>query len=86
VKKPLSIDLEAAKECESVVGQAGTPLMIALNKRFDPTISEFARRVKCGVVGRGDVLSLIGKDPEPPPEAYVLHPDPRGDVPGHDDS
>jgi myo-inositol 2-dehydrogenase/D-chiro-inositol 1-dehydrogenase len=70
-EKPLSIDLEAAKECAAVVGQAGTPFMIALNKRFDPTISELVRRVKCGEIGKVELLSLIGKDPEPPPEAYI---------------
>jgi myo-inositol 2-dehydrogenase / D-chiro-inositol 1-dehydrogenase len=70
-EKPISLDLATAKACAGIVAEIGAPFMIALNKRFDPTIAELAARVKNGAIGRLEMISLFGKDPEPPPAAFI---------------
>lgn len=70
-EKPISLDLAEARECAKTVTEIGTPFMIALNKRFDPTISELAARVRRGAVGRIEMISFFGKDPEPPHSAFI---------------
>jgi myo-inositol 2-dehydrogenase / D-chiro-inositol 1-dehydrogenase len=70
-EKPISLDLATAKACAAIVVEIGAPFVIALNKRFDPTIAELAARVKSGATGRIEMISLFGKDPEPPPAAFI---------------
>ena len=71
-EKPLSLDLSSAERCGGFVESQNVPFMIALNKRFDPTISDLAGRVRQGEIGDVELVSLIGKDPEPPPESFIL--------------
>jgi myo-inositol 2-dehydrogenase / D-chiro-inositol 1-dehydrogenase len=70
-EKPISVDLATAKACAAIVVEIGAPFMIALNKRFDPAIAELAARVKSGAIGRIEMITLFGKDPEPPPAAFI---------------
>ncbi|MDQ0470608.1 Gfo/Idh/MocA family oxidoreductase [Labrys wisconsinensis] len=70
-EKPLSLDLDSAKACAAAVAACGTPFMIALNKRFDPTVVDLAARLRRGAIGRVELISLIGKDPEPPPDGFI---------------
>jgi myo-inositol 2-dehydrogenase/D-chiro-inositol 1-dehydrogenase len=70
-EKPLSLNLDEAKRCGAIVQECGVPFMIALNKRFDPTIAELERRLRVGEVGKIEMISLIGKDPGPPPESFI---------------
>ena len=70
-EKPLSLNIDEAKRCCAIVQQSGVAFMIALNKRFDPTIVELEHRLRAGQVGRIEMISLIGKDPEPPPESFI---------------
>lgn len=70
-EKPLSLNLEEAKRCGAIVAATGIPFMIALNKRFDPTIAELEHRLRAGEVGKIEMISLIGKDPDPPPDSFI---------------
>lgn len=70
-EKPLSLNLDEAKRCGAIVAATGVPFIIALNKRFDPTIAELEHRLRADEVGKIEMINLIGKDREPPPESFI---------------
>ena len=70
-EKPLSLNLDEAVRCAARVSRSGAPFMIALNKRFDPMIADLGARVRRGDLGQLDLITLLGKDPAPPPDAYI---------------
>jgi myo-inositol 2-dehydrogenase/D-chiro-inositol 1-dehydrogenase len=70
-EKPLSLAIDRARSCAAAVATAGVPFMVAFNKRFDPDIAELAIRVRRRDIGRVELISFVGKDPESPPEAYI---------------
>ncbi|WP_160012280.1 Gfo/Idh/MocA family oxidoreductase [Rhizobium sp. 18055] len=70
-EKPLSLDLDTAKRARDFVAARNAHFMIALNKRFDPSLSQLRSRIQSGEIGRLEALMLIGKDPSPPPGDYI---------------
>jgi myo-inositol 2-dehydrogenase/D-chiro-inositol 1-dehydrogenase len=70
-EKPLSLQMAEARRCEAYVADSTVPFMIAFNKRFDPDIADLVARVHRGEIGRPELISFVGKDPEPPPNEYI---------------
>lgn len=70
-EKPLSLDLATAKRTRDAVVARKAHFMIALNKRFDPSLARLQSQIQAGKIGRLEALLLIGKDPLPPPDEYI---------------
>ena len=72
-EKPVDLDASRVESCLAVVEAAGVPLMIGFNRRFDPNFAALQRRVADGAVGDVEMVSVISRDPGPPPIAYIAH-------------
>lgn len=70
-EKPVDLSSERIRACLAVVKQAGTPLMIGFNRRFDPNFAAVLKRIQAGEIGEVEIVSVISKDPSPPPAEYV---------------
>ena len=71
VEKPVDLDLARADECLRAVGDAADRVVVAFNRRFDPSFAEVRRRVVTGEIGDVAQLVIVSRDPAPPPLAYV---------------
>jgi myo-inositol 2-dehydrogenase/D-chiro-inositol 1-dehydrogenase len=45
--------------------------MLGFNRRFDPSFSDIRTRVAAGEIGPLEQLTIISRDPAPPPAGYV---------------
>ena len=70
-EKPLDQDLARARLCLSRIQGREDRLFIAFNRRFDPQFHLLKDRVDAGEVGEVRLLTILSKDPEPPPAGYV---------------
>lgn len=70
-EKPVDLDAARIRRCLEVVAKAGKPLMIGFNRRFDPNFATLRRRLHAGEVGAIEIVSVISRDPSPPPAEYV---------------
>jgi myo-inositol 2-dehydrogenase / D-chiro-inositol 1-dehydrogenase len=70
-EKPVDLSSERIVRCLDVVKASGKPLMIGFNRRFDPSFAEAARRIRAGAIGAVELVSIISRDPSPPPPSYV---------------
>jgi myo-inositol 2-dehydrogenase/D-chiro-inositol 1-dehydrogenase len=70
-EKPIDLDSTRVRACLEVVRRAGVTLMVGFNRRFDPSFAELKRRLDAGDIGALEILTIISKDPAPPPQNYV---------------
>jgi myo-inositol 2-dehydrogenase/D-chiro-inositol 1-dehydrogenase len=70
-EKPVSLSVAAIHETLKVVDKNKSTLMIGFNRRFDPNFAEVERRVRAGDVGNVEMVTVISRDPAPPPADYV---------------
>ncbi|MBV1707384.1 MAG: inositol 2-dehydrogenase [Hyphomicrobiales bacterium] len=70
-EKPVDLDVARIKACLKIVDKAGVPLMIGFNRRFDPNFAALQQRLVDGVAGEVELVSIISRDPSPPPVSYV---------------
>lgn len=70
-EKPVDLDAARIKACLDVVSATGHPLMIGFNRRFDPSFADLKRRLDQGEVGSPELLTILSRDPAPPPISYV---------------
>jgi len=70
-EKPLDLDLGRAEACVVVAQECGVPLMVGFNRRFDPNFARLEQQIRDGRIGRLELLSIISRDPAPPPLDYV---------------
>ena len=70
-EKPVSLSVERIEACLPVVEKAGVPLMIGFNRRFDPNFAALQQRLKAGDVGKVELVTIISRDPAPPPVSYI---------------
>ena len=70
-EKPIDLDSQRVLACLDVARRAGVPLMVGFNRRFDPSFSALKRRLDAGEIGNLEILTIISKDPAPPPPSYV---------------
>jgi myo-inositol 2-dehydrogenase / D-chiro-inositol 1-dehydrogenase len=70
-EKPVSLSVERIEQCLPVVEKAGVPLMIGFNRRFDPNFQALHRRLRDGEVGAVELVTIISRDPAPPPVSYI---------------
>ncbi|WP_274626847.1 inositol 2-dehydrogenase [Arvimicrobium flavum] len=67
------VDLSSGRIVKTLerVKAAGVPLMIGFNRRFDPNFAALQRRVADGVAGEVEMVSILSRDPGPPPVSYI---------------
>lgn len=70
-EKPVSLSVERIEACLPVVEKAGVPLMIGFNRRFDPNFGALKQRLDAGEVGAVELVTIISRDPAPPPVSYI---------------
>ena len=70
-EKPVSLDAERTRACLAVVQACGTPLMVGFNRRFDPSFAAVRWRILAGEIGAVELVTILSRDPSPPPLDYV---------------
>jgi len=70
-EKPVDLSSPRIEACLGVVDKAGTPLMIGFNRRFDPNFASLRRRLADGEVGEVELVTILSRDPGPPPVSYI---------------
>jgi myo-inositol 2-dehydrogenase/D-chiro-inositol 1-dehydrogenase len=70
-EKPVSFELGLVDRALAAVEQAGVPLMIGFNRRFDPAHASVRDAVAAGRIGDVHLVRITSRDPAPPPIAYI---------------
>jgi len=70
-EKPIDLSQQRVRRCLAAVRSAGTILMTGFNRRFDPHFVALKQRLDAGEIGALELLTIISRDPSPPPAAYV---------------
>ena len=70
-EKPIDLAADRVRACLAVVRHAGSLLMVGFNRRFDPHFAALKARLGAGEIGAIELLTIISRDPSPPPIAYV---------------
>ena len=70
-EKPVDLNADRIRQCLKVVNEAGAPLMIGFNRRFDPNFAALQARIAHGAVGAVEIVSITSRDPAPPPISYI---------------
>ena len=70
-EKPVDLDIRkvdaAAAEVEKMKGR----VMIAFNRRFDPSAAALKREIQAGRIGDVRQVVITSRDPAPPPPSYI---------------
>lgn len=70
-EKPLAVDSGRYEEAAREVEEAGVPLFVAFNRRFDPSFRRVKAELATGSIGKLELLTISSRDPAPPPEDYL---------------
>jgi myo-inositol 2-dehydrogenase / D-chiro-inositol 1-dehydrogenase len=70
-EKPVDLNAERIRACLDVVKGAKGRLMIGFNRRFDPNFASVRARIAAGEVGKVELVTILSRDPSPPPPSYV---------------
>jgi myo-inositol 2-dehydrogenase / D-chiro-inositol 1-dehydrogenase len=70
-EKPIDLDVNRVRACLDVVKKTGATLMVGFNRRFDPNFAALRRRVAEGAIGALEIVSIVSRDPSPPPVSYI---------------
>ena len=70
-EKPVDLDMERVKACEDAIQNTDVPIMIGFQRRFDETHLAVRQAISAGVVGAVESVSIISRDPSPPPSEYI---------------
>jgi len=70
-EKPIDLSADRVRACLTAVRQAGITLMVGFNRRFDPHFAALKARLDGGEIGALELLTIISRDPSPPPISYV---------------
>lgn len=70
-EKPVDLSSARIRACLATVEKAGKPLMVGFNRRFDPNFAEAKARVVAGEIGKVEIVTILSRDPGPPPIEYV---------------
>ncbi len=70
-EKPIDLSADRVRACLAAVHRAGVVLMVGFNRRFDPHFALLKQRLDAGEIGALELLTIISRDPSPPPPSYV---------------
>lgn len=70
-EKPIAHDLAEIDKALKVVEDNGVKLQIGFNRRFDTNHMRLKQAIESGEIGEPHMLSIISRDPAPPPIEYI---------------
>ena len=70
-EKPFDLDIARARACLEDIAGADAPVFMAFNRRFDPSHGAVHETVSRGDVGTVEIVSIVSRDPYPPPVEYL---------------
>jgi myo-inositol 2-dehydrogenase/D-chiro-inositol 1-dehydrogenase len=70
-EKPVSFDFTQTRQAIAAAEQAGVPLQIGFNRRFDPNFRRVREWVETGKIGKVHSVKITSRDPSPPSPEYV---------------
>jgi myo-inositol 2-dehydrogenase/D-chiro-inositol 1-dehydrogenase len=70
-EKPIDLSLARAEACWAEIAPLKPVVAIGFNRRFDPSFRALRERVASGEIGTLEQLTIISRDPGPPPLAYI---------------
>jgi myo-inositol 2-dehydrogenase / D-chiro-inositol 1-dehydrogenase len=70
-EKPIDLDMARVEMCSEAIAGCAVPIMIGFQRRFDPTHRAVKQAVERGEVGSIEVVTIISRDPSPPPATYI---------------
>ena len=70
-EKPVSLSVARIEKCLKVVEKTKAKLMIGFNRRFDPNFANLEQRIRKGDIGAVELVTVISRDPGPPPVDYI---------------
>lgn len=70
-EKPIDLNLERVRSCLARVEATGGRLMLGFNRRFDPDFMALKTAIDSGRIGDVEMITLISRDPGPPPYDYI---------------
>jgi myo-inositol 2-dehydrogenase/D-chiro-inositol 1-dehydrogenase len=70
-EKPIDLSASRVRICLEAVRKAEIVLMVGFNRRFDPHFALLKQRLDGGEIGALELLTIISRDPSPPPVSYV---------------
>ena len=70
-EKPVDLSVARVKTCLATVDAEGGTLMVGFQRRFDPDFRALKRVIDDGRIGAVEMVTLISRDPEPPPYDYI---------------
>ena len=70
-EKPVDLSVARAKRCLATVEAERGTLMVGFQRRFDPDFRALKRAIDDGRIGEVEMVTLISRDPEPPPYDYI---------------
>ena len=71
LEKPVSLALAEDDSGLRAVSQAGVPLQLGFNRRFDLAHISVRAAVETGAIGVLELVRITSRDPEPPPIEYL---------------
>jgi len=72
-EKPIDLSAARVRTCLATAQRAGIVLMVGFNRRFDPHFAAVKQRLDAGEIGALELLTIINRDPSPPPLSYVAN-------------
>jgi myo-inositol 2-dehydrogenase/D-chiro-inositol 1-dehydrogenase len=70
-EKPVDLNAARIRACLDVVRAAKAKLMVGFNRRFDPSFASVRARIAAGEIGTVELVTILSRDPSPPPPSYV---------------
>lgn len=70
-EKPLDLDVDTARRSLDAVEKHNVLMCLGFNRRHDPSFDRLKQDVDAGNVGNVEVVSIISRDPSPPPVEYI---------------
>jgi myo-inositol 2-dehydrogenase/D-chiro-inositol 1-dehydrogenase len=72
-EKPIDLDLAKVDAAVGEIERLGGRVMIAFNRRFDPSAQKLRRCIDAGEIGEVRQVIITSRDPELPPRDYIRH-------------
>lgn len=70
-EKPVDMSADRIRDCMKAVSEAGVAFLTAFNRRFDPNFANVQRRIAGGEIGDVEIVTILSRDPSPPPVSYI---------------
>lgn len=70
-EKPVDMSADNIRTLMGFVDDAGVAFFTAFNRRFDPNFANVQARIKAGEIGNVEIVTILSRDPNPPPISYI---------------